>query len=605
MSARSGPPDTFEERARAALSVIAVIEVDWERGTRSAYVRDAHSIAQAKFATGSDEEARATVERSLAVPWESYYDPEFPMWAIMDCYMRWKDVPGKYTPELREQTKRYFAAKIGTPKRRGWDGLGTYNQRWMRAVAVYLAHQEWPEHCRSVFKDDDPNGAKVLDEFMSAIVHRSHGEILSHYNLFDFGPLLTLHTFTSDPALRRRAKMTLDWMMIHHACFFFRGHCGGPTHRTYVPMCGQADGMLPDVLYFGGPTSGALLRWKVSLVVNALADYRPPAVAAAIAWDRGQRFTTRGSYISHHKKDRHTSFFNRSYVLFSQYEIGNRMGINSNWHHEALRWAVRWDAPATQLSTFFLKHPCPKRGELLGDTWFHQVLQNDGTLIGVFNIPTGKPESFVTDRHWRPYALGVYPDGYAGVIDETADGRLFLHYGTVLIGLHCTRPFKPELVTEDTGKGTFTCRRFDFPSDDEGLKMGYVVETARAEEYPATTPEEQLAVFREALGPRFAAATLTAPGGQPTLEYTAASGMSMHLGWRGLGRDCVRRIDRKPIPDIRDNGQWPLLSNPWVRQDVDGQRLTVSHGGRTVVYDFAEWAVSSAETGAQTPASSQ
>jgi hypothetical protein len=36
---------------------------------------------------------------------------------------------------------------------------------------------------------------------------------------------------------------------------------------------------------------------------------------------------------------------------------------------------------------------------------------------------------------------------------------------------------------------------------------------------------------------------------------------------------------------------WPLLENPWMRQDFGGDSLTVSDGTLTRVYDLKNWTV--------------
>jgi len=113
--------ETFDQRAERCLNYVAAIDIDWPLGHRSGFVRDSHSIAQARFAVGRDDKARQAIRRSLAIPWETYYDPEFPLWATVDCYLRWKDTPGKYTPELAEQTRRHLAQPIPRPARRGHD----------------------------------------------------------------------------------------------------------------------------------------------------------------------------------------------------------------------------------------------------------------------------------------------------------------------------------------------------------------------------------------------------------------------------------------------------------------------------------------------------
>jgi hypothetical protein len=38
-----------------------------------------------------------------------------------------------------------------------------------------------------------------------------------------------------------------------------------------------------------------------------------------------------------------------------------------------------------------------------------------------------------------------------------------------------------------------------------------------------------------------------------------------------------------------DYGSWPLLKNPWVSQQVNSPKLTISIGGERLEYDFSRW----------------
>lgn len=574
-------PADHAERVQAILAAAASTPIDWDQQGDNDGRRDAHVVAQAKFALGRDEAARQIIRRSLAYPWSACDDPEASAWHTMACYMRWKDVIGKYTPELKAATRARFEEDLVTPGRGGGAGSGTRTRRWMRAVALHLARHAWPDASVTPFTRDDPDGAGFIASELEAIVRRSHAEILSDTcNIHVVGPILTLRDASPDPELRRRAELALDWIMVHHSAFFFKGHCGGPARRTTAPLTAQDGNQDPDALYFGGPVA----EWDLAYVPCALSDYRPPPVTHAMAWDRDRPFSTRASYRSDDVTVRSQSHVNREYVLFSAYEMRNRMGLSSTWRHAALRWAVRWDAPPHQLSTFFVKHPCSKQGRLPGDTWCHQFLQHDHSLIGVLNIPTERPSTFAEDRHWVAEALGVFPHGHRAIIREPDKGRLWLHCGTVLIGFAATEP----MLLSETGAPH---GEFRFPSGVYGLKLGYMVETTRPSDVAGTTAAEKLAAFRDTVAPTFDRAEFSLPGLRPQLAYTTAGGTHMVVAWRPPGEDTLRMVHGRMLPDLDNDRAWPLLENPWIAQEVDGDVLSIDHRGVKLRYDFAEWSV--------------
>ena len=132
---------------------------------------------------------------------------------------------------------------------------------------------------------------------------------------------------------------------------------------------------------------------------------------------------------------------------------------------------------------------------------------------------------------------------------------------------------------------------FRFPSGAYGLKLGYMVETARPSDVVGTTAAEQLAAFRDAVAPTFDRAEFSLPGLRPQLVYTTAGGTRMAVAWRPPGEDTVRMIHGKSLPDLDDDRAWPLLETPWVKQRVDGDVLDIDHRGVSLRYDFSNWSV--------------
>lgn len=576
----SARADSFEQRAQKILKHVAARQVDFA-GQENGF-KTAHFEAQARFAIGDDAGAREIIDQALRVkPLVDYYDAEFPLWSTMDCYMRWKDVPGKYTDELKRQTRDYIAA-AQLPS-----DATTYNHHWMLAAGLMLAYQEWGSEVVSYqYSPQDPTGEAYVRAELDRIVRRGHTEYNSEtYYILSLGPIHSLYCFYEDAEIRKRCRMVLDWALALQAAHYFKGHCGAATKRTYFPMAKQNNGLAPSYLYFGGPP-----EYRSAQVPFALSDYRPHPIIEKIAWDRSEPFSHRESYTRDGGRRppslRLTSYFDVSYVIFSQYNVREQVP----WGWEQLNWAVRWDAPADQISTFFVKHPWPKyaRSYHLGATHFEQVLQHKQAIVGVYNIIDGKMPDTLPDVHrgQRPYdrypfIYGRIPDKALAVIDETSHGRLYLHYGTVMIAYH--------LVGEQGGQ-PFTWQRpagvLKLPLD----QAGFVVETARPADYAGDTPEAQLTNFQRSASAAFDKVSLASTASRPQIEYTNLAGVEMYLQWQDAGQSATRRIGGEPV-EIDDPHAWPLIENPWVKQSYGDKTLVLSFGGEQVEYDFERWVI--------------
>ncbi len=172
------------------------------------------------------------------------------------------------------------------------------------------------------------------------------------------------------------------------------------------------------------------------------------------------------------------------------------------------------------------------------------------------------------------------------MIDESAQGRLFLHYGNVMIGVALT---SPATLRDAKQRGV---KEFTIPADG-GLDAGYAVETALPGDFDGNGAKEQLQAFRNAVCPLFDRMALTVPGDYPRLVYRNAAGVSMAVEWRPGGNNrngesSVRLLDGKPIPDIDDHTKWPLLHNPFLDQACGTTAMTVqTTDNRSVTLDFS------------------
>ena len=196
---------------------------------------------------------------------------------------------------------------------------------------------------------------------------------------------------------------------------------------------------------------------------------------------------------------------------------------------------------------------------------------HENTLISVYDIePTFR----------NPYILGYIPGGARAVInDSSTSGRIFLHYGQVLIAIHASQTFdwNPSTpIRAAAGKPN--------PGDSEfrilATQAAVVLETAPQEEFPGSSPTEQLSAFRKKLIEK---SHLTCTNTKiVTANYTDRNGNSLTCTYGGNDS-----INGKTI----DYANWPALESPWIRQEKLGGPLTVTNGTRIRTYDFQNWQV--------------
>ena len=120
---------------------------------------------------------------------------------------------------------------------------------------------------------------------------------------------------------------------------------------------------------------------------------------------------------------------------------------------------------------------------------------------------------------------------------------------------------------------------------------GWVLETSELRPYAGGGRYSELKRFADkaAVATKGKIEASRTEDGKPALTYTTDGGRRLEMTFRPFG---------KPYPDqhridgaVVDYRRFPLMSNSWVRQDVDGDILTLTHGGATRTYAFANWTV--------------
>ncbi|MEN9841091.1 MAG: hypothetical protein RL376_891, partial [Verrucomicrobiota bacterium] len=505
----------------------------------------------------------------------------FSLWPGMDAYYRWA-YSGLFSQALLD---KYRAAYTTVPD---YDNGATFNQKFMIATGCYLASEVWgvsavTAYSNASYGTGDPSGkAYLLDVINQTPAYGFEEHNANHYFNYTLTPLRTLASFAPDPVLRQKAAMVFDFGAMDAAGSWLNGHASVASARGGLSPQQNAYDITTGLwwLLFGGPApaSNAELYQYIPYTMPDTPALRPEVLTAAT--DRTQTYTQRslatvsaGVQVSHFK----TTYMTPGYALWSAVEgeagfnadgslILNTLDARSSGidSYQAQRWGLAWDNPPASDSVLKITTPTTYSGSTGGISIYEDTLQNDDTLLVVYNIPaTGGTGG--NNGDWpNQFVNGHIPAGYLAATDElAASGRLFLHYNNVLVALHISTPF------------TFTTD-FTLPCS----KLGLVLETARPADYPQSTASARLAAFR--------ADILARPGAfdtsrinetLPVLTYTNRRGTVHQLTYGQAGR-----INNDPV----DYLQWPSLQNPWAYKAQLGN-LYFFGTDRTLLYDFNTW----------------
>lgn len=559
---------------------------------RDNYPKEAMAYFVARLLLGTDTEyARTKLDAAAATTLKrtqgrlkkdprdtNAFDP-FDQHALVNGYAI---CPGKFPPATAAKI-RQFIALYGF---REWRGFGSLNYRLMRDGSGYMAADLWPD-----LKDADGLAA---DAIKSATAQRLYAcfDTMTHRNLDEYNapiyfatdlmPVRMLAEFARDPEMKRRATLTLDWMMVNMACSWNQGYYVTTAGRSkyWGSAISSPDGMGATAqagwFHFGGrrpiaADSGAFHSFWMAYP----GTYRLPAIVERIAKDRQEPFTSRESVLSIGKTDvRKTTWHSRSYSLASQWE--KTPGPTSALYKETKRQMMKWisDKP---VSTFAVQQENPqrpyKRGETItnafgyGENPFGQLLQHEGTQIGVYNVP----DDYLFHRFYVPFPQ-------SGAIVKRAENSnwIFCHGGSVLFAFRTIKPYtwgKPREACD-----VLWC---------DARKNGWILETSEVAPYAGGEPVAELARFASDVLKKTSIDASGLDAKTPRLRYTSLTGHTLDIVYmpHAIPYTNQHQIDGKPV----DYRAFPLMGNPWVQQAADGDVLTLNHGGETRTYDFKRW----------------
>lgn len=496
----------------------------------------------------------------------------FSGWPGMDTYLRWQH---RFPQSIKDQ---YYTEYTTMPN---YGKGSTPNQRIMWAAACKLACETWgvpavTSVSNAANRYGDPTGKAYMMAICDRTVKYNFEERWAkHYLQYTLGPLHSIADLSNDAELANRARMTWNWGWMDIASFSFKGRWAIPAGRGSMTQDGNSSDISEFgswLMFEGSPRAGTLdmdqvLPYTQPKIGQANLVTQPPIIPEMLdaATDRSKPFTRRGMARVHETQFA-TSHVTKDWALYSQLEADttlnadgtlkikdlNNNGVPSNdWSSE--RWAVMWDETGSAGLT--MKPPTGygwAQGSGLGP--HEDVMQHEGTLVGVINFPT--------DWTWK-YTRDKVPTNTTAVINDSATtGRLFLHYSKVLVAI----------TRSDIG---------NFNLGDEYTysdKRGFAVECASLSEYPQATAAERIAAFKADILAH-PADTSHVNDATPRMIYTTRAGTVLDITWGQGGK-----INNDPV----DYEAWPLHESPWARQDQMGN-MWVFGKDRNLLWNYKNW----------------
>jgi hypothetical protein len=405
-------------------------------------------------------------------------------------------------------------------------------------------------------------------------------------NVF-ISPMLVLHEFAQDPAMKRRAGMMLDLLLADFAAECLGGaYCGGHS-RDYPddiinPLAAPSTRI--SWLFFGMPEDEnwnderyrPRHRGSWETVFAALGSYRLPAVVLGMATDRSRPYvhteTKRVRNIIRFGDVKNPPVYKYTYMT-ADYALGSLQGgiLQPIQQHT---WDVTFRSGKPN-NTLFALHPFVSGNELAmffpeevkflaGEVdryhlvytdpgkWnssspYEQVRQYKNALIALYRIAPGERQPHIDA--FIPKTLDER------IIDPS--GWIFCRGGTAYIAL---RPLKPYEWTEE--KVNWRLRSSD-------LTNGIVVEVGSIAEHGSFGRFQERMKTTALRSPRF--------DEDQRVEFVTTSGDTLRFAYGGEFAVNGRAVDFR---------SYRLFNGPFISAELGRGVITLKHGHSTRVLDF-------------------
>lgn len=452
----------------------------------------------------------------------------------------------------------------------------------MLATARFLVGQVWGEANlpdSTSFRTDDRNAKKYLMKAMNELVYKGMGEYGSNpYAPFSMACFLSLADLSTDLEIKRMATITYESVLAQSIAPSLQGNYMAATGRSYPDVwLGDTKGTMIMSYLWSYIGIGGIPRNDYYInILPCVSNYRLPNNLYQIAINRNVNQVVKTNF---HNKFQY-SYLSNNYGIYSQRELSSVGGqtqrsgvlwVNSDETKNNLLWVTNpmWDS----LAMVKMRHTH-------GMTYFEKVSQFNGTTVHTYNIPNAAMQSDgKVQIQVNKYALGWVPGSYlAKINDSSTSGRIFLHYGKVLIAITASNTFNwNPSVAPATYNSISDIKTGDSQFHVEGLQFGLAIETADPAEYTGTA-QAQLEAFKKDIIKQ----SISYEATSLTTSYTDRLGNTITCAYNGG--------DKINNTLIAYDNSWGFLNCNGIFQSPKSN-LTINYGKEKTEYDFVNWKI--------------
>lgn len=491
---------------------------------------------------------------------------------LMDSYIRWNSY---FTDETKNKFQQFFTTQSSYKTR------GTYNEMLMLATARFLVGQTWGEANLPdsiAFKIDDRNAKKFLVKAMRELVYKGMGEYGSNpYAPYSMVCFLSLADLSTDLEIQNMARITYELVLAQSIAPSFKGNYMAVTGRSYPDVwLGDTKGTAIESFLWSYLGLGGMPKSASYVILPCVSSYRLPENLYQLAVHRDEKEVVKTNFQNRFQY----SFLNKNYGIYSQRELKS---IDGQFQHSGVLWM---NSDETKNNLLWVTNPMwdslamVKLRHTHGMSKFERVAQFNGTTVHSYNIPDQAAQSDgKVQVQINKYALGFVPGSYLAMINESiSKGRIFLHYGKVLIAITASNKFNwNPSETPVSYNNIADLKAGNSQFHVEGLQFGLAIETADPAEYPGSA-QKQLEAFKKDVLKH----SISFDEKSLTTSYTDRSGAVISCAFNG--GDKINNIL------IAYDDSWGFLNCNGIFQE-NNKNLTISYQGKLTVYDLQNWKI--------------
>ncbi|MBE9913029.1 hypothetical protein G8C92_03120 [Paenibacillus donghaensis] len=485
----------------------------------------------------------------------------------------------------------------------------TENLRMSNYTAGYLVGQYLPDlrdlngASGAALKNANRNN---IEEMLDAGVHGGWAEYESpEYTIMTYLCLNALYQYSDEPDFKQKAKMAMDVMWYEWANDWINGTFISTSSRAKgdgVTVNDQtwrgADHTALSWIYFGGhraqegfgdsdsmaPAAYRPYLEYLGMLAYSGMNYSPPEMAIRIGQDVNKSYSSRKTNLQNsggnHLKTYRSAYVQPTWGLSTEVTY-NRV---DNWIEDipvVLRWLSNSPASVFRLSVDQADSPIGNYDQPEN----HRIMQDDKAAVGVFKSLSapGTNVNFIN---------AMFPDTGAIQKRDEQSGWVFSDTGKMYFAFKMIKPYAwyYQTPTDPANKikqmQPHPTKQLHYNYNilrSQADKNGWVLQTADASDYP------DFASFKNAVLTKTTLDASHINDANPRLIYKNLDGHAMDITFdlASGSYNNTHKINGNAI----DYSAYKLFDTPWLQQEQNADLFTVSYGGETFTYNFANWTI--------------